>query len=107
MRKLESIPFHDATMAYFEICGKQDLVKIEVLLYDMVRDDYDRIQIEFKNATNIRVDTLLELDKSEEIEINTVNIKEGKVNFIEFVLLLGFAKPSANLSFEYDRYEIS
>ncbi|WP_127125372.1 hypothetical protein [Pseudoflavitalea rhizosphaerae] len=90
--------FHDSGLIKLNLDFEQRLIEI-VIEEEVGGKKWD---LRFSNVSNISIDNLNSLSDFDLVEVNSISILETNNGFnVKIILLLGFGKPSWELSFNY------
>jgi hypothetical protein len=104
MRKLEyvdllKLEFHDSGLACIEFNFIENEIKV---VFEPNVDDLKSLI--FREVSALQVDGLYELENFEDLEINSFDFKStGNYFQASLILLTGFGKPSATISFKFQK----
>lgn len=101
LSKLDNLSFHDGIILNLDIDFFNSYIKL------IFKEQYDSnsIEIIFNKFDNLKISPLFDY---EDFEIHSVSFKiVGNIFFAEFVFLLGFGKPSWELSFFFENFLIN
>jgi hypothetical protein len=98
--------FHDTPVESLKIDFENESVIILIAVYNESTQEYDLQKLIFEGVERLKMGSLeLDFDQDTGVEIyRSEFIQEPGVNKIWFQFLLGFGKPSMDLSFEFDEF---
>jgi len=103
---LKDLKLHDCSVEKMHLNFSNNEIIIEFGIYNDEKSDYDYFEITFYKVAIISLEKL-EVNDASSIEVHSCEINEYITPIsIKFVFLLGFSKPSSELSFSCSGYKI-
>ena len=103
---LKDIEFHDRDVASLNIDFSNK--KIVLALEELIDEPQAEKVFTFEGVTNITTGGFEEYIELNQLELYGANFsKKNDVNYVEFIFLLGFGKPSWQLNFNFEKVNIT